>query len=163
MRNHNPNSYIHKASEKVLKHLVDENGICAHTSVALAAMLGLTEQTIYVVRVHLESCPTAGGYNLPYRAKGPLVLTDPDKNVTTLEAAAVRAQPVMVAAQSIIQMLNRMKARDVAGVNALAQEAYASLNTDLGDALDAAATDIQTRGELHPMTVKALAALGVVL
>jgi hypothetical protein len=163
MRPHNPNSYIHKASEKVLAHLVDEDGICDHTSVALAAMLGLTEPTVYVVRVHLETCPTAGGYNLPYRAKGPLILTDPDKNLTTLQATAVRALPVMSAASSVLRTLNRMGERNVAGIKALSQEAYASLNTDLGDALDAAATDIQTRGDLHPMTVKALAALGVTL
>jgi hypothetical protein len=163
MRSHNPNSYIHKASEKVLAHLVDEKGICDHTSVALAAMLGLTEPTVYVVRVHLETCPTAGGYNLPYRAKGPLVLTDPDKNLTTLEATAIRALPVMTAASSVLRTLARMGERNVAGIKALSQEAYASLNTDLGDALDAAATDIQTRGDLHPMTIKALAALGVTL
>lgn len=163
MRSHNPNSYIHKASEKVLQHLVDEDGICDHPSTAIAAMLGLTEPTVYVVRVHLETCPTAGGYNLPYRAKGPLVLTDPDKNLTTLEATAIRALPVMTAASSVLRTLTRMGERNVAGIKALSQEAYASLNTDLGDALDAAATDIQSRGDLHPMTIKALAALGVTL
>jgi hypothetical protein len=163
MRGHNPNSFIHKNSMKVIQHLVDEDGICEHTSVALGAMLGLSENTVYIVRVHLETCPDGMGYNLPYRARGPLVLTDPDKNLTSLEATAVRAEPVMKAAASVLQTLNRMGARNVAGIQALSREAYASLNMDLGDALDAAATDIQTRGDLHPMTIKALAALGVTL
>jgi hypothetical protein len=161
MQGHNPNSFIHKNALKVIQHLVDEDGICQHTSVALGAMLGVSEQTIYVVRVHLESCPVAGGYRLPYRAKGPLVLTDPEKNETTLQATAVRATPIMAAAQSVLQTLARMGDRNIAGIMALSKEAYASLNIDLGDALDAAATDLQTRGDLHPMTVKALAALGV--
>lgn len=163
MRTHNPNTSIHKTAEKVIQHLVDENGICDHTSKALGAMLGVSEQTIYVVRVHLETCPMAGGYRLPYRAQGPLVLTDPDKHETTLEATNIRAQPVMAAATSVLRTLNRMGERNVAGIQALAREAYASLNIDLGDALDAAATDIQTRGDLHPMTIKALEALGVTL
>lgn len=163
MRTHNPNTSIHKIALKVIQHLVDEDGICDHTSVALAAMFGVSENTIYVVRVHLETCPMAGGYKLPYRAKGPLVLTDPDKNLTTLEATDVRAKPVMEAASSVLATLRRMGERNVAGIQALAREAYASLNVDLADALDAAATDIQTRGELHPMTVKALAALGVTI
>jgi len=160
---HNPNSYIHKAAVKVIKHLVDEAGVCNHTSVALGAMLGMSEQTVYVIRVHLESCPLAGGYRLPYRAKGPLILTDPDKNETTLQAASVRAVPVMDAAVSVIQSINRMKARNVDGILALSKEAYASLNKDLGDALDAAATDIRDTGALHVATVRWLASLGVTL
>jgi len=108
MRAHNPNSYIHKTAEKVIQHLVDEDGICNHTGVALGAMFGVSEQTIYVVRVHLETCPMSGNYRLPYRARGPLVLTDPDKNLTTLEAAAVRAEPVMKAATSVMQSITRM-------------------------------------------------------
>ena len=163
MPGHNPNSYIHKNAEKVIQHLVDEDGICDHTSMALGAMLGMSEQTVYVVRVHLETCPMAGGYRLPYRAKGPLILTDPDKNLTTLEEAKTRARPVMLAAESVIQTLTRMGERNNAGILALSKEAYNSGNTLLGDALDAAAYDLRTTGSLHRMTVKVLADLGVTL
>ena len=162
MKGHNPRSFIHVTSAAVAQHIVDEGGICDHTNVALAAMFAKgSVSTIQVVRQHLESCPMLGNVRLPYRAREDVVLADPDGTITTLQATAIRAKPAMKAAESINRTVTRMLARNVDGLTALAQDAYARADRELGDALDAAALDYQNRGSLHPMTVKALAALGV--
>jgi hypothetical protein len=161
-RKHSDKSFIHQVAMQVVDHLIDENGICDHTYKAIAAMFGTTEPTIQMVRIHLESCPDSRGHMLPYRAKGPLVLTDPDKNETTLEdLKAQRAAPVLAAFSSMLRMLKRMDARNVTALDALGTEARAIGDNDLADALEQAALDVRTTGDIHPMTRLRLQQLGV--
>jgi hypothetical protein len=161
-RRHSTTSIIHRIALEVVDHLIDENGICEHTSVALGAMLGESEQTIYVVRTHLEACPDSKGFRLPYRAKGPMVLVDPEKTLTSLEdLKSARALPVMLAADSVIRTTNRVRARNVTAIDALEREAYNSGNTDLAQALGWAATDIRSSGDISPAVRYRLEQLGV--
>lgn len=54
-----------------------------------------------------------------------------------------------------------MVARNVEALRALSRDAYARSATDFGDVYEAMAMDYETRGTLHPMTEKAMVALGI--
>jgi len=168
---HNPGSFIHKVAEAVIDHLILEDGVCTHDAPALAVMLSpkvsggrVSQQTIYVVRQHLETCPSAGNYRLPYRMKGPMVLVDPDKNLTTLkDLRSERTQVVASAFKSMYRQLAGMTARNIDGISVLATEARNSGDNDLADNLEQVVVDLRATGTIHPSTSKLLAALGVTL
>jgi len=163
-KGHNPKSSIHRLSMKVVDHVVmDDGGLCDHTNLAVSAMVGMTVDTVPVVRRHLEVCPDSQGVRLAYRGGEDLVLVDPLKVHSLKDLQSERAAPLVNSVVSVARTLERQRERNISALVAAEAEARASTNTALADAFGWAANDVRTTGSISPSTEYVLASLGVAI